>query len=229
MSRAALRHCCLALACTAALAGLLAVSGGELHAAAPRIVVRLVDTADTATTRATATQVASDILAEAGVDVAWRDCTPTGGDLRCTDGLSRGEFIVRIMRRYVPRGDERGGGPDTTAITNDDGLQLGFAALDPRSHRGVLATIYHDRVVGVAMRARVSHARLLGRAIAHELGHLLLRGDRHGESGLMRAVWTDGELARERQADWLFTPGERQRLVRLAADAGRAATTSGAD
>jgi hypothetical protein len=49
---------------------------------------------------------------------------------------------------------------------------------------------------------------LLGRAIAHEIGHLLLRSNAHAESGLMREVWTAEQVVRNRREDWTFSPGQ---------------------
>ena len=42
---------------------------------------------------------------------------------------------------------------------------------------GVLATVFRDRVLALATKSqRCAEAMLLGHAIAHELGHLLLSG-----------------------------------------------------
>jgi hypothetical protein len=49
---------------------------------------------------------------------------------------------------------------------------------------------------------------LLGYAIAHELGHLLLASNTHNTRGLMRPIWRDDELRSKRSADWNFTPQE---------------------
>ena len=79
-----------------------------------------------------------------------------------------------------------------------------------------MATIYYDRVLHVARRAGLDASDLLGRAMAHEIGHLLLRVPGHNRSGLMRAVWTDAELAQNRRDDWSFTDAERLRLQAVA-------------
>ena len=102
---------------------------------------------------------------------------------------------------------------DAARNQDDDGdLQLGFAAVDPAGQGNVMATIYYDRVLHVARRAGLGVSDLLGRAMAHEIGHLLLRVPGHNRSGLMRAVWTDAELAQNRRDDWLFTDAERLQL-----------------
>ena len=49
---------------------------------------------------------------------------------------------------------------------------------------------------------------LLGRAIAHEIGHLLLDTNQHASTGLMRATWSRSELRRDKPADWHFLGDE---------------------
>jgi hypothetical protein len=72
----------------------------------------------------------------------------------------------------------------------------------------VLATIYVDRVMLLAVLTGADAATLLGRAIAHEMGHLLLATNAHATHGLMRAVWSGEELRSERGSDWIFTKEE---------------------
>jgi hypothetical protein len=96
--------------------------------------------------------------------------------------------------------------------TGDAPVPLGLAVIDPRTQVGEMATIFRDQVRRVARRAGVDHGELLGRALAHEVGHLLLRAPGHSDEGLMRAVWTDAELAGNRREDWLFAPTDRHRL-----------------
>ena len=58
------------------------------------------------------------------------------------------------------------------------------------------------------------------RTLAHELGHLVLGSNEHSESGLMRAVWTAAEVARNRPADWVFSSGHRAVLLNAWLNAG---------
>jgi hypothetical protein len=83
----------------------------------------------------------------------------------------------------------------------------------------VLATIYIDRVEWLAHEAGGDSRALLGRAIAHELGHLLLASTSHGPIGLMRALWSQDEVRRGLVRDWTFAPTDlqaiRSRALRL--------------
>ena len=72
--------------------------------------------------------------------------------------------------------------------------------------RGTLSTVYVTRVEAMARAAGATADVLLGRVIAHELGHLLIGTARHSSTGLMRAEWSVTELRRRRDDDWRFTP-----------------------
>jgi hypothetical protein len=142
---------------------------------------------------AAALNVARETLASARVDVSWKPCGPGPAVASC-DRPPAGDLVVRIVRSNLPRDDRQ--------------LPLGDALVDTGSGTAVLATVYADRVVRVAKTAHMQVQALLGYAIAHELGHLLLASSAHNTRGLMRPIWRDGELRSERSADWSFTPQE---------------------
>jgi hypothetical protein len=50
--------------------------------------------------------------------------------------------------------------------------------------------------------AHVSSGELLGRAMAHEIGHLILGTTQHDSRGLMRGRWTVIQLQNNRPRDW---------------------------
>ena len=77
----------------------------------------------------------------------------------------------------------------------------------------VFSTVHPDRVTVVADAARVDRRVVLGRAIAHEIGHLLLNTSRHADHGLMRAIWSPRELRRNVDADWKFLNQESETMV----------------
>jgi hypothetical protein len=95
-------------------------------------------------------------------------------------------------------------------------LPLGDAMIDTRTGTGVLATIYIDRVEWLADQAGADRRALLGRAIAHELGHLMLATTTHGPVGLMRAFWSHDEVRRGQRRDWSFAPTELAAMRRRA-------------
>ena len=69
-------------------------------------------------------------------------------------------------------------------------MTLGDSLVDTRLRGGALATIYVNRVATLAGRCDVDVQTLLARAVAHEIGHLLLGTSAHASSGLMRAAWS---------------------------------------
>ena len=184
------------------LAVIATCAATDVRADESRIVIRIYDTgATSAGRRAAAVRTAAAILDEAGLVVDWRDCSARVSGQSCQQPRRARDLIVRIMPTSVSR-----------ASSVDAGFRLGVAVLDPGTRAGEMATIFYDRVQAVAHRADVDCGQLLGRALAHEVGHLLLREMGHSRHGLMRAVWTDEELTSNRREDWLFAPSDLRQL-----------------
>jgi hypothetical protein len=135
------------------------------------------------------------IFFDAGIASEWHDCTRGSRSAApvCAGPRHADDLIVRILRRH-----EIG-----------DGLPKALGASVVESGRGVLATVFLDLVEPVARRTGSDEHVLLGRAIAHEVGHLMLGTSAHSTTGLMREIWTDRELGRHDDRDWRFEPGER--------------------
>jgi hypothetical protein len=152
-----------------------------------------------------ALSVAEATFAAASIGVVWRVCGPA----ECNTPPAPAERLVRLVR------SPRGGSLDTRC--------LGDALIDPLKGTGVLATVYVDRVLGLARHLDLDHPTLLGRTIAHEIGHLLLATTTHSTSGLMREIWSPEELLASRADDWSLNPLEaaaiRQRLTVSRTDA----------
>jgi hypothetical protein len=136
--------------------------------------------------RRTSLAQAAEIFAKAEVDVGWVHCPA-----RCGRTPTPDQLILRMTRSPA------------TAVG------VGSSLIDPLLHAGRLATVYVDQVDSMARRSSSDRVAVLSRAIAHEIGHLLLGNTEHTRSGLMRAVWTTEELRRNRADDWQFTPLQR--------------------
>jgi hypothetical protein len=153
------------------------------------LVVRVYDAAGVPSDRLERAHLTvTQTLHVVGIEPVWRPCW---GNV-CADPPRQDELIVRIVKA-----EERG--------SRD---LLGSAMVDVEGHAGTLATIYLDRVECLASQAGVDSGRLLGRAIAHEIGHLLLGTARHAHAGLMRARWLTGELQRDWPFDWTLSDQE---------------------
>jgi hypothetical protein len=157
------------------------------------IVVRTFTESDSAGAIQAARRSASAILGVAGVDVGWVECGRTPEATVPSDACARPLRLNELVMRIVTIGDKERQ-PHT----------LGVAAVDLGTGGGSLATIYADRVRLMAQSAGIDTAELLGRAMAHEIGHLLLGTNRHASRGLMRAYWSSTDLRRSPATQWLF-------------------------
>ena len=193
------------------LAALVAAAGGFCPAfAGPAITIRVVNEAADPESLSRARLEVSEIFARSGIDLIWRDCVlaRTDGPVRdaCQGDRGPAEFWMRIVIRRPPHASKN---------------VLGFAELDTRS-----AGIYYPAAAGIAQRSGTGAGRILGAAMAHEIGHLLLGARAHARHGVMRANWDLGQIDRISRGALDFTPDEarllRERLWKLTPAAGAA-------
>lgn len=180
-----------------AAAAIVGTAGSSLQAAETSIVVRTYTEAASAGDIRTARRTAGAILDRAGIQVVWLECglpdDPADAD-ECSQVPRWNELVVRIV--------------SAGAVDGRPGVEtLGSALVDMDAGAGSLATVYANRVRVMAQRAGVEVAELLGRAMAHEVGHLLLGTNGHAEHGLMRASWSSVDL-RGHRAQWFFNGKE---------------------
>jgi hypothetical protein len=91
---------------------------------------------------------------------------------------------------------------------------LGLA--QPFAATGLNVRVFNDRVQNAAARESRPHATVMAHAIAHEIGHVLLRSNLHTRWGLMSNVWTSREYAWMETGGLLFTEEQsRTMLVNL--------------
>jgi hypothetical protein len=133
----------------------------------------------------------------------------------CTDPLRGGSDL---LLRLVPSASA-----DATNHFSSRIVAMGSSLIDHDSRAGALATVDPELVLKIARGSAVDFATLLGRAIAHEIGHLLLGHSRHSRDGLMRAIWSQDEIRGIRPANWQFSAAEAAEMRHaLAARAGSA-------
>lgn len=169
----------------------------------PEVTVRTYKTSISLNELTAARHLVDQILGEAGIAVSWLQCwspdrtaqTPVA----CNQPLKPGEVILKI-------------GPASDSNSLNYQASLGYSFIDPRAGTGSVAMVYTDRVRDLSRRAAVSNVGLLARAMAHEIGHLLL-GSNHAATGLMRAFWSRAELRRNLAADWRFSENEAQAIT----------------
>ena len=189
------------LAPFAAIALVMATTG--LHAGGGvsdvTLTVRLYNSAEVpASALLSARETAGAILADGGLRVVIQPCGTAGitADL-CSNSLKTNDVVVRVIDA-----------PEVRTTLHPDAFGFTYVAAD--TDRGWLATVFADRIDHAAKRAGVAPGTLLGRVMAHEIGHLLLGSGYHGATGLMRAQWRDESLARE--GEWSFSIAEAARM-----------------
>jgi hypothetical protein len=144
---------------------------------------------------------ASRIFREAGVAVSWLNCPLSILEAQanpiCIEPCPPSRFAVRIISEI----------PANLAKTS-----LGVAL----SESGIYATIFYPRVNEYAQERIASHSQILGHAIAHEMGHLLLGPVPHARFGIMRGEWTAEDLQSITMGTFLFS-SRQATLIRQAA------------
>ena len=188
-------------------AALLTLNTAQAQSVPDEMVVRVYNTAGLPRGEVAAAQrVADRIFKAAGIRVRWRECRTVKGpsasaDDACDDVPQARELIARLVT----------GGADPSAS------MFGYALIDATGQAGTLATVFTDRIGRAAGRLRVPRATLVGRTLAHELGHLLLGSNSHGLRGLMRAWWADTDLRRDADDDWRFLDREAANMTQALA------------
>ena len=140
------------------------------------------------------------IFRGANITISWRDCRTSGRDAadvlpNCRTDRRPDEVMLRIMTSSAP-------GLDRTT-------SLGFSLVNrDNAHSAWLSSVFTNRVAALASQAGIDPTLLLGRAIAHEIGHLLIGSTDHARAGLMRAFWSHAELTHASGSEWVFLEKE---------------------
>lgn len=130
---------------------------------------------------AAAQRSVSEVYEAAGVDIAW--------------GGPRPAAMLALVSRERAR-----------AIGHRPEV-IGFATGN-RGRRGKVAYIFLHRVKELSARYRLPESVILGAAIAHELGHLLLPHDSHSDVGVMRPILDHAEFRKADRGELLFTANQ---------------------
>lgn len=146
------------------------------------------------------------IFREAGIQLRWLNCLPSPGE--CPEVLDHTMLVLRIA---AVRG------------ALDDGESTGLAVLAPEG--GVRFYVFYDAVERIAT-PNVKAPVILAHAIAHEIGHLLLRLRGHTPTGLMHGRWGAQELHKAVMGSLVFSTEQAAKMraeVQRRADASQTA------
>jgi hypothetical protein len=152
---------------------------------------------------------AADVFEKVGIKITW----VAGLTAREAMGHAAGEawnpanLDLRIWTRPMARG--------TTIPSN----ALGYCLSMERGEAVVLS----DAIQNLAAIWGANATDILGLAMTHEIGHLLLRTGRHSAAGMMEPRYLQKDLASAERGTLLFTQTERNALqneVRRRADTG---------
>lgn len=172
-----------------------------------RITVRVYYYADVPDgTRTEAAEEATRVLRRAGVKTRWLDCSPAPAEIQrdpaCKQRRRATDLIVTILPRAV------------TARLPPQRRELGVAMLATKVGTFPLyASIYFDRVQELGATGLIPpEAVILGHAMAHEFGHLLLGTQSHSPAGIMHIPWGSQEIVKATQGALLFMPWQAKQM-----------------
>jgi hypothetical protein len=97
-----------------------------------------------------------------------------------------------------------------TIVTEDDVRTygedvLGRSVPGEGGVHGAYARVFYRHIQAKAEQERVNKAQLLGLAMAHEFGHLLLGPKAHSAEGIMRANWSRRDMELGAKGQLRFT------------------------
>lgn len=111
-----------------------------------------------------------EIFADAGVSILWKEGRfPASVMATITGGVATRQVAVVLVHNT------------DDPLPGASGCTLGFAAKRP-----AVAYAYYNRIVEQSLLYPIDARVLLGRVIAHELGHVLLPPNSHSLLGIMR-------------------------------------------
>jgi hypothetical protein len=184
----------------------VAVSMTDAHADQdPTLVVRIHNAASLTVRELTiAKDQVNTIWSREGIHIRWDESAASGPEIGLDVTLDRSMNFSRLSSGRFALAVTRICQSDSPAIT------VTLAAIEQFVNVGISAerpflvdsVIIHQTLTG----------RVVGRSIAHEIGHVLLRSSEHAREGLMRPQLTTAELFADDMNGFRLTAQEHERL-----------------
>ena len=118
---------------------------------------------------------AARMLRPAQIKLKWIDCISQVLSESCRSPKAPKDLIIRVLPKALPQAGTKA---------------LGIACSSPDC---ASAFLFYDRILALRSHRRLLPA-MLGRAVAHEITHVLLPRQGHSPLGLMRAEWSMDDL-----------------------------------
>jgi hypothetical protein len=142
---------------------------------------------------------AASMFQKAKIKIAWIEGLMSG-DLKSHSMSNEAWSTAPLQLRICTRG--------MVSPKVVESEKLGFVVSMEQGHAVVLC----DAVQYLAASRFTDAANLLGLAMAHEMGHLLLQSSAHSAAGIMRAQWFPKDL-RDAEDGFLMFTREQDRLM----------------
>jgi hypothetical protein len=152
--------------------------------------------------------LAAALFYTAGVRIVWLECLHKAVSFRSLSDDPAPDFSVRILRDSKSARARRASGVDVM------GESIIPSGVDGPVAGGI-ANIFYEQVKEVTSAWGQYTSAVLGEAIAHELGHLML-GPQHSRRGIMKILWTPRDQALITRCELRFLPGQAVELQRAA-------------
>lgn len=161
-----------------------------------------------------AEKVATGVFRKAGVETRWINALSSGNGQKKFTGEEMSNPSHIQLNILPPLMAERLGLPDNV---------MGVAPGTCKERDRQVVYISYNKVETIAewqAWARIEgsistsalRVQILGHAIVHEIGHLLLNQESHSDTGIMRAIWDLKQLRDACYGYLVFTPSEAEAI-----------------
>jgi len=147
---------------------------------------------------------ATAILNQVGLEVIWVDCPAAPAEFKsypgCQGLLGTTDFAVKILTA------------DEAELFLSHHEALGRALPCPADQAGCTAYIFYRNVLEVAADGVADKSQVLGHAVVHEIGHLLLGPNSHTANGIMRGRWNKQDLETIAKGNLAFSEQQSEHI-----------------